>query len=423
MPSSSGVSATPPIEGDPMRHEESARTHGPVRIGVAASPHEALGDWLSLSWKRHALALLVLLLATVLRFPSSSLSSVPLPDEAAYLRGFTRVAEGRTPYGRSGYFYPPALAHAGAWLNDSAGPATTLGLLRFGDLAGLAVVVWCSVAWCPRRLRLAVAIVTVAISPCVSLGVRFGNLSLLVTALVIVSLLWLEVLHRRAAAPWMQTGPGLLLAASLMAKPVAAVVPALLLVPSVDGSGRRRRFVVAAVASVTIAAALMSTSPYLEEFLALSPRAPRFHRSSAFVRLLYLIGLDMGPLLLLPVLVSVAAIVVWQRRLTFLVYLSILAAVALLGSPVVWSHTLLLALPAQLAALCVVISVKRGQQLALERVGVLLAVAAIQLSEGIGGLHDDWRMAQAIAILMPCMAPSFLAWYLKWRWPPPSAAT
>ncbi len=118
-------------------------------------------------------------------------------------------------------------------------------------------------------------------------------------------------------------------------------------------------------------------------------------------------------------LVAVLA-VLWTRRRARSPWELLLIAIptALLAVPLVWSHTLILTLPIQAAAMERAWRSLRDSGVAdrplrrLDAILVLGAVLAIQLSEGVGGIDDQAFWLQGLVILLPALAPLALSLYL-----------
>ncbi len=370
-------------------------------------------------WRRDRpwLQLAALLLLTILlcaRYPSGVLSTSPRPDELAYVTASERVAAGQGPY-YGPYFYPPALAIAGAGVIRLAGVDALLLLIRTCNVLGIALLVWWSVALLGMsyRRRLIVAALYLAIGPPVAYGIVWGNLSLgIATAIFLGLLLW----------PVRPALAGILLGASIAAKPVAPVAALVLLLqraPSSSGGpqGRWAHRIAGGIA-LALAGGFLLVPPYLAEFLSLTTRMPPFTRNVSLYWLLSLFGIKVPMLVLFGIVAALA--VLWTRRRARSPWELLLIAIptALLAVPLVWSHTLILTLPIQVVALDRAWRSLRASTLAdrplrrLETTLVLGAVLAIQLSEGVGGIDDRAFWIQGLVILLPALAPLALSLYL-----------
>ncbi len=381
------------------------------------SPHghldAALAAWRRAGLWRHATAVVLLALVAALRWSRWVASPEPLSDEIIYLNAFRSVIEGLSPFERSGYLSLSLLAHLGGWWMERFGEGATLAALRSLNLLGLATAVWCALAWAPwsSRRRWIVGAIYLAISPAVAFGVFVGNLSLLVSGMIIVALM---IWPRRPAAS------GVLLAGSIVAKPLAP--GAVLALLAHRPAERTRCHLIAGGVAVVLTAVVALASPELERALAIDPWL-RLSKSVSPHKLALLVGARWAVPL---VSVAVGAITIWLARRrprgpTQTLGLALAAAVGM--TPVVWSHTLLVTLPLQTAALALLMAryptrhAGPGDALARRRrlveVGlVVLSVAALQLSTGAWNIYDAPLAVQWLGLLPPMLAPWVLTGYL-----------
>ncbi|MDH3525343.1 MAG: DUF2029 domain-containing protein, partial [Acidobacteriota bacterium] len=362
----------------------------------------AFAVWAGWPLRRHVLAVALLALVAALRHWGAVTEREPLVDERFYLAAFQLAAEGQSPYAKSGFYYPPAFAYAGALLLRALGGGGLLGLLRGLNLLGLGFVVWLATAWlgtalCPRPWwrGLAAGAALVCLAPGVWLGLLLGNLSFLAMALMLGGLLaW----RRRPGAA------GLVLGASLALKPLAPVAILALFAhrPGMGGErtpGGRHRL--AAGLALLGGVLLLVLPPGLDEMLAQPVEELTRARIVSLHRFLGHAGLALDPLwvaaavALAAVLAVRAAGVLGPGQL-----LCVATAGAALATPLLWNHTLLMTLPLQGAAFHLARERlraapdaerrRRRYELAL----VLAAVAAILLVNG-GGVDDRPRALQA----------------------------
>ncbi|MFQ5349719.1 MAG: glycosyltransferase 87 family protein [Thermoanaerobaculia bacterium] len=370
--------------------------------------------WKGLRLRVHVGCLLVLALVPVVRWwPTVSETVVPLGDEVEYFAAFEHVVEGRSPFAEDNYLYPSAFAYAGAWSLELLGRTTTDVLLRAINLLGLAVAIWCSMAWLPwsasRRLLAGVAFILVA--PQVSYSVLFNNFSLAVAGMLLGGLL---LASRRSIAA------GLLLGGSVALKPIAPMAVGCLLFAHRETRERHLRW--AAVVAIIVAAALILPDPHLDELLALTADTERVAASITLHRFPQLFGFEPNALWISVPLALVAVALIATRRLgrARLLCLAVTASVAV--TPLVWSHTLVVLLPLEVLALAV--AAKRWAALRqrpsgvsrlpswLEPVLVVLAVASIQLSSGAGSIGDQNVVLQLFGAGVPAVSPLALLAYL-----------
>ncbi len=367
-------------------------------------------------WRRDPprLQLLALALAAFLlcvRYPYGVLDTSPRPDELAYVTACERVAEGKSPY-YGPYFYPPALAVAGGAVVRLAGSDALLLLIRAGNVLGVALLVWWSLALLRAsfRWRLGALALYLVVGPPVAYGIVWGNLSLGIAAAIFLGLLlW----------PTRPALAGVLMGASIAAKPVAPVAALVLFFQRAPSSIRRPgAHRIAGMSALALAGALLLLPPHLEEFLSLTSRMPPFTRNVSLYWMLSLFGFQVPILVLFALVAAVAVLFTRRRERSPWELLVIAIPTSLLAVPLVWSHTLILTLPLQVAAADRAWRALRGAGAAqrprrqLETVLVLGAILAIQLSEGVGGIDDRASWIQGLVILLPVVAPLALGLYL-----------
>lgn len=355
----------------------------------------------------HALAVLALAGVLAVRFAPAVLQPTGLVDEDGYVEAAVAVDQGVSPYTVRSYLYPPALAFAGAWVLHHLGLPAMLVAMRLANLLGVATAIWWALAYLPfsPRRRWVVAALYLLVAPAVVQGVRFGNLSLAVSGMVVAGLLiW----------PRWPLLAGLLLGGSVLVKPLAPVALGALLVHRPTAGGHRHR--VAAGAGLAIAAAGLLAVPGLGRMLVLGSAPELAHRSVSFHRIGLLLGLHVSPLWITLAIAMVVALAVRWRSLSPEQLTGLAVAGCLAATPLVWNHTLLVALPLETLAIALVLRRRRaglsGWSGRYEPVLVGLAVAALQLAEGATGIDDRGRWLQLFAVLPPALAPGSLAAYL-----------
>lgn len=382
----------------------------PAGIPHAVSPtgtlHRCFATWRATPWSSHAVALGLLLVVLVARFHAAVLAPDPIEDERVYFEAFALAAAGKSPY-QAAYYYTPTFALVGACAVEHLGTTVVLIALRAANLFGMAVTAWIAAAWLPWALprRLAAAGLYLAVAPAVRLGAAWGNLSLLVVGLLLVGLLAWRT--RPIAA-------GLLLAASLVVKPLGPVAVGTLLVHAPREGGRRQW--VAGGLALALAAALVLPMPWLGDLLSFGGK-PGNGRNMALQHLLYCFGLHVDGLAIAAT-VSLVAVVAGRRwTWTREGLLGLAGVLGVLALPVVWSHTLLLVLPLQAMALTVAFTRRReGVPTVLRRYEaafVVVACLAIQLCEGLGGIETWPDVVQGLAASIPIFSPLGLLLFLR----------
>ncbi len=332
----------------------------------------------------------------------------PHLDERCYFAAFDRIATGQSPYLDTCYGYPPVFAITGSWAVERFGERPVVVALRAANLWGLAIALWCAMAWLPGpwRRRLLAAIVFLLLAPPVDIGVREGNLSLAMAGCVIFALLF----WRRAPV-----SSGLLLAVTIAVKPLApgAVLALLAHRPS---HGGKRHWVAAGVA-IVLSGWWILAFPYLDDLRALAAR-DLVSTSLSPHRIVHVVGIQVHAALISAVLAVVIFILARRRNLNRLQLLCFALVAALATSPLVWNHTLLLALPLQVVALQIAYARYRAasppgrRSVGWELTLVALAACAITFGGGASGIYDYPMLVQLLGALPPALAPALLAGYI-----------
>ena len=375
-----------------------------------------------LPWSIHLAAILVLALAATIRFFPVVTSAGARTDERVYLHAFRAVSSGESPYSAATadglrFYYPPAFAVLGAAALDTFDSRTVVIALRSANGLGLASCLWISLLFAPLRWQwcLAAAVLYIALGPAaLHHGLRSGNLSL---AVVGSSLLGLAAWRQR---PFIA---GLLLGASTIVKPVAPIALSTLAThrPTLGG----RKHLLAAVTGLALGTAALFASPWWTEYLALDGDVGAWplRRSISLYRWLHLMGLEVSPIVLVLVVALAAAGLARRSPISPRQFLILAIVGMMLATPALWSHTMLLALPLQIMALARAWARLRSRQPSASRRAryelalVILAVAALQFSDGIGGgLEVAPVLFQLPALAVPIWAPACLAMYV-WREP------
>ncbi len=371
-------------------------------------------SWQSVSLVWHGLAVLALTLVAMLRWFSWVAYLEPLNDEMVYFGAFRLAAEGLSPFGQQGYLYPPVLALAGGWGLQEFGEVAVIAIVRVANVVGLATITWCSFAWLNWKwtTRLIVGAVFLSISPQVRFSMLFGNLSLAVAGLIILGLL---VWHR---SPLLA---GCLLGVSVAIKQVAPVAIALLFLHRPIRGGHRHQM--AGLAGAAIVASLVLSFPYFGEIPTLGIE-DRLARTVSIHRFAHLLGLRYSTVWLSALVAIVVAFAVRRRKMSQTHFLLFAIASALMATPLVWSHTLIVALPLEVIGLQVAWSrYKQGRQrwlaepsqpanFRIESIFVVLAVVGIQFSEGASGIYDRSFLLQFLGTIPPALGPIGLCGYV-----------
>lgn len=356
----------------------------------------------------HVVALALLLVAGMLRYGPDLLALEPRVDEQTYLDAFERAARGASPFDDPDYLYPQVFAITGGWVHAAVGESATMVLLRAAVLGGAALLVWLAVAAWPETPthRLLLAIVLLALSPGFKLGFQVANLSSAIIALILLGLF---------AWPRRPVGAGLALGLATGLKPMAP--PALAALAAVRGSSRPGRSRLAVGVAGAVAAALIVLPPNLGELLSRDLPMYQSLRVASWARVFETVGMPISAAVVMvgiTVATFVATAVASRRvRLTAFEILAIGVAASCLAQPAAWSHTLLLALPVQVAALTRLR--QRWRQGAARWVEVLFVAALIPATHGVAGVNGAVGEASWVvvaAIVPPLVATPALAAYL-----------
>lgn len=367
---------------------------------------------------QHAGALAVLSGLILIRWWAYLGSPVALGDEAIYLRAFEEVANGRSAYEVSGYYYPPTFADLGAGVLAVVGETGTRMLLRGGSVLGLATTLWISfclwpVAW---HWRLGAGALYLAVAPAVRYGIESGNISFLVSGAILFGL---------AAWSLKPVLSGLALAASVAIKPLAPLpIVALLMHRPVPPT--QRNWVAGGIAGGLASLLLIAHPDYLSTTAGAVGRLP-FIRSISLNRILVLLNLEVSPVVLAGIVGLFVVLVARLIPMTRQELLCFGGIVGILAVPIIWSHTLLLTLPAQVLSLTRALERRRrAVSMPTERDGrsaaevwrryellfVILAIAALQLTGGAGAIDDQPIALQLVVLTGAYLAAPVLMTYL-----------
>lgn len=372
----------------------------------------------SRSYLEHLGALAILAGFILIRWWEYLGSATNLGDEGIYLRAFGEVAAGRSAYSVSGFYYPPTFAAMGAAAMTVVGEPGTRALLRGGAVLGLATTVWLSFCLWPTswQRRLVVAALYLALAPAVYYGIETGNISFVVSGAILAALAaW-------SAKPVLS---GLVLGASVAIKPLAPLPIAALLVHR-PIPPTRRHWLAGGIAGGLAALLLMPHLDYLSTTAGAIDRLP-FIRSISLNRILVLLDLEVSPVLLAGILGMMVVLVTRMIPMTRQELLCFGGIAGILAVPIIWSHTLLLTLPAQVLSLTRAFD--RRRQFAskqrerkaqsssevwrrYELMFVILAVTALQLSGGAGAIDDQPTAFQLVILTGAYLAAPVLMIYL-----------
>lgn len=394
----------------------------------SAEPSHRPGDpatvfrrFLGRSWWWHASALLILMVVLTLRWAAGVLDPFPRPDEVAYVDAFAKVLEGRSPYELRYYLYPPPFAYGGAALTYVFGPAAVLALIRLADVFGGALLVWLGLGFLDLswRGRVYAGFALCLVSPGLYVAMMWGNITPAVGSAMMVGLLaW----RRRPVVS------GLLLGLAGIAKPLTPVALVALGAHRPATSDRdeaSRAHLVAAGVGLATGAVLALATPHLGEYLSISQGRPTQPRNVALHRLIWSAGLEVSSLWVVAFAALVA--IVWTRsvRLDRFGLLAVATATALLGVPLIWSHTLIVTLPLQgLALQTALVRWRDGRERAsacrnhwYELILVAIGCLILIFSDAADGPARNLVLIRTVYAGTTALTPCLLATYVVCRRP------
>jgi len=336
----------------------------------------------------------------------------PLWDERVWLEAGELLAGGESPYAHRLYNYPPPLVQLAAAAESGGWTAALVAAQRAVNLAGVVAVAALAASfapWRPRgRLLLALA---AACSPIVGHALSFGNLSPLIAAAALGAL----ALERRRPA-----ASAVLLGASVAVKPLALGAGLFLAGHRLVAGPRRPRPWAALGWPLATALLLVPGLALLPGMLARVAPAYYDPHHLSLKRALSGLGLEVPPPVIAAVVVVAAVVLLRRRPLAERETMLVAPVVSLLALPIVWAHTLVFTLPLQVAALARLVERARAhgaerrleRRVALEVVGVVLALAAIHGSAAAGVINDWPAGVQVVVSLLPTLAPAALLAYV-----------
>ncbi len=266
-----------------------------------------------------------------------------LADDQAYLCAFRAVANGELPYTCPRYLYPPAFAHVGRALLALLPASALMIALRLVNAVAVVVLLRLTLAFTPLRMpaRLLVGATLVVFAPPLRAALAFGNVSPIVVAASLYALLrWPR--HPVSAA--------LLLGTALALKPLALMSVPFLWLHRGERAGARSRGVATGAATVALAW-LLPWFFELTHMFAQDYAHPTAFRNVSLLRVLYLLGLEVSPLVI-PLSVLLLCVALLRRRALRVEELALAVTAASVPSlPTVWNHAMLLLFPLMAAAL------------------------------------------------------------------------
>lgn len=390
-----------------------------------------------MSLRQHLLVVSTLVVGLCALYAALVFKPGRLTDEHFYEPAIERAVAGGSPYEVAGFLYPPSFARAGSVLHRALGTEGSRYVLRGLNLLGLIFVLWFTVDRGVGAAReharmvddgapnvppvwLLIAVpMALLLTPGVRFGVYVGNFSFLVGAVALFALWHAD---RRPVLS------GVLLAATLLTKPLLAGALPLFLLPgprtaSTTGfiSRLHRRRVVAALLGGALAVAALWVDRYeLVQMLAAEPPDLAKKRSLSIFRIANGLGLGDVRLPLFAAVVAALCLGFWGRLVDrrHLLVASLLAVP--LTTLVVWGHTLVLFYPVAAMVIGCWVARRRAAGLRGLRAGtpedrletvVVLGATAILVCAHPGGFADQPGIVQALLLAPPLLAPITLAAY------------
>ncbi len=379
---------------------------GVVRLTGASEAHrayESFGGW---SVWRHLAALFLVAGFVFIRFSSYVFATEVLFDERVFVAAFEQVAAGSSPYLAEPFNYPAPFALWGAMLAEGWGLFPVLVLLRSLSVVGLSVTVWWAAAFLPCAWwsRVALAVAFVLIAPPVAFAVRLGNLQFLVTGLLLSALLlW----------PRLPLASSLMLALSCLVKPIGVIAGVILFFHRPSASTRRHLVVAGLAGSMVLLAVVLA--PHLGDFWQVAREPDHVALTLSPHRIFHSFGIRVDPRWVAVVVLVLCVIWARLRARPAWSLMPIAVVASLAATPVLWSHSLILALPVAAMACATAMSRCRPgaeQSARWELPLVALAVVLLQLSETLTRIGDLNPFAQLVLALPVIVTPLALAIYL-----------
>ena len=366
----------------------------------------AYGSFRGWCWSRHVAAIALLVAIIVLRFSNYLFTDGVLLDERVFVGAFEKVVAGSSPYLAEPFNYPAPFALLGAILLEAWGLFPVLLFLRGLCALGLAITVWWAAAFLPGPFcaRVATAGIFVVLAPPVAFAIRIGNLQFLVTGLLLSAIfLWPR---RPVIAAFM-------LAASCLVKPIGVFAGVVLFFHRPSEPTRRHQVVAVLAGAMVLSAVVLS--PHWLEFWQVAREPDRVALTLSVHRIFHSFGIRIDPrVVALAVLALSGVWARWRPRVDWaLMPVAVVASLA--ATPVLWSHSLVLALPMQAMALTAAWTRRRQARAStptweLPLVG--LAVVGLQFSEASTRMGELDPLLQLVLALPVIVTPFALAFYL-----------
>lgn len=351
----------------------------------------------------------LILITAFIRYAPTVLAET-MADEATYLSAVDAVLSGQSPYRIYGYLYPPTLALSGAALRHVINAQGLKIALRIINILLGALAVFISITHFEKmnRHRLLIAWLLFLLWPPLVSGVTVGNISPLISGMTLAAVF----LFSKKPIP-----AGLLLASAVAIKPTGSA--ALVIMPifcfKAGISKKQILLSLGAMFSVGILCLLWG-APYLKEMLTSVHAQKQALGNVSLYRCCSLLGLNVSPLTFLVLATVGGGAFAWRTDSHPRLMLCAAACFSLLSMPVVWQHTLLLALPIQAYALETALKrffYTRSSKRLLETITVLAGVLIITFAEDWGGFTMLPPQAQALLLSIPLLAPLGLLLYLQ----------
>lgn len=402
----------------------------------------AIVEWRRFPLRLHLLAVAVLALLTVVRYAELLVHPAAWIDESIYEEGFEALLAGDSPYSLSppgdGFYYPPPFAHAGAFLLARLGGPALRGLVRAASVLSVAWVVWLAAAWLPHprdqaaahgdaargyALRLFAAALLVVSPIGIELGFRVGNFSFIIAALLMTAV----VLY-----PWRPILGGFLLGVSLVLKPLAPAVAAVLFAQRPGRKAARAGRITAVVAGLTASLLVAPFLPELQEMLSQRLSTLVRGRILSTYRIAELVGIPLDRAFVFALLTLVLMALSWRFGRSHGAVVALALGGVVVTAPALWGHTMVIFFPVLVIA--TVHAYRNWSALRAAATGSLqdraaaaemslVAVALVATLFFQSGGFDHLAGAIQIGFLVPLLViPLFLVGYVLWASSRPSSA-
>lgn len=355
-----------------------------------------------------ATVLLLLVVTGLWRWGEVVTHADVLPDERSYVAASRHLAEGGSAYEEPTYVYPSLLARAVRRTSSLVGEIQTLQILRGLSLGGTVLLVTLALAlveW-PWPLRALAGMAYVTCAPAVRIATDLGNIAGLSGSLALVALVcW----QRRPVLSGAALGMGLAL------KPIAPLAP-LALAFHRSSAPIRQQWLAAGSCAAVGALTLLPDIHRVSEAFANSARPGSVYNFSLH-RILEGLGIPIPAAAVFVLTAASLVLFLRSRELDRQALLIVAIGFSIASLPILWAHSLLLLLPAQLLAVDRAVRtliIGRLAETDRQRFLAMLALAAVVASllpHAVGTVDGLPGWSVPIILAYPLVAALLVTWY------------